>query len=159
MVDGSVTVWGTSAFSLNTIIMSCFMVKLNSNRKLPVHCEEENYFWSRTWKYHRTNKVETVDEKRTTDHNRNDCWQQTSWQADMFSLPVTYYAYSRTHANISVIRFVASLLVSFADVFRDVTHRSHATLSQVLRNVQKTAAMETTPLGIVQLWFHVQGCK
>lgn len=69
----------------------------------------------------------------------------------MFYLPVTYYAYSRTHANISVIRFVASLLVSFADVFRDVTHRSHATLSQVLRNVQKTAAMETTPLGIVQL--------
>lgn len=46
-VDGSVRVWGASAFSLNTIFISCFMVKLNSNRKLPFHCEDENYFCSR----------------------------------------------------------------------------------------------------------------
>ena len=87
----------------------------------------------------------------------------------MFSLPVTYYAYSRTHANFShTICCIASFLNDNGDReerpwergcasgllrgrFRDVTHRSHATLPKVLRNVPKTAAMETTSLGIVQL--------
>lgn len=68
----------------------------------------------------------------------------------MFALPVTYYAYSRTHANFShTICCIASGLLRIR--FRGVTHRSHATLPQVLRNVPKTAAMETTSLGIVQL--------
>ena len=54
----------------------------------------------------------------------------------MFSLPVTYYAYSRTHANFShTICCIASGLLRGR--FGDVTHRSHATLPRVLRNVPK----------------------